>query len=114
MFALVALVAALSLTGADNGHTYRVKPQTPIVVTLKSNASTGYRWELVKPLNRSVIRLVWHRYSAPSGDAPGAAGIERWRLRTVGAGRVRLRFVYVRPWQPSKVARRFGVTIRVR
>src|SRR5579862_9787569 len=41
MFALIALVATLHLTTADNGKTFTVKPQTQIVLTLPTNLSHG-------------------------------------------------------------------------
>jgi inhibitor of cysteine peptidase len=113
MFALLALVATLSLGAADNGKTFTLPPKTAIVVTLPSNASTGYAWQL-KPEDKSVVRLVSHRYLQPKKSVPGAPGNERWRFAAVGAGSVKLRLVYVRSWEKNKPpARRFGVTIRV-
>jgi inhibitor of cysteine peptidase len=113
MIALVAVLAMLSLTSADNGKAYTVTPHTAVVLTLPSNASTGYRWQL-KPVDKSVLRLVSHRYLQPKKSLPGAPGEERWRFTAVGAGSVQLRLVYVRSWEKNKPARRFGVTIRVR
>ncbi len=112
MVALLALVATLSLTQADNGKSFTLPPKTAIVLTLPSNASTGYRWQL-KAVDKSVLRLVSHRYLQPKKTLPGAPGKERWRFVTVGAGRVQLRLSYVRSWEKNKPARRFGVTIHV-
>lgn len=114
MFGLLALVATLSLTQADNGKAFTVPPQTAVTVTLASNASTGYRWQL-KAVDKSVLRLVSHRYIQPKKSLPGAPGKERWRFVTVGAGSIQLGLSYVRSWEKKKpAARRFGVTIRVR
>ncbi len=114
MFALVALIVTLHLTAADNSRSFTVKPQTRIVLTLASNASTGYRWKFVKQPVRGVVRLVSHRYVAPGNNKPGAPGKEIWRFRAVGKGSTALRFRYIRPWQPNKPAQRVGIAIRVR
>ena len=106
------LLSTLFLTGSANGHTVNVGVGKTIVVTLSSNASTGYRWRLAAPVDKHVLRVVSHRYIAPTSNRAGAAGKQRWRLRTVGTGKVRFRLVYARPTQ-RQVTRRFGVTIRV-
>ena len=114
MFALVALLAVLHLSVRDNGKTFTVNPRTTVVLVLPSNASTGYRWEIGIPAH-SAIRLLSHRYVQPKNSPPGAAGKEVWRFRILGpSNTTQLRLGYLRPWQPKKLARRFGVTIRVR
>ena len=115
MFALVLLLATLHLTAKDNNRLFAVKPQTSIVVTLASNASTGYRWKFESsPGGSSVVRLVSRRYVTTHKNLPGAPGKEVWRFRAVGDGAMDLGFVYIRSWEPNKPARRIRIAIRVR
>lgn len=115
---LLAAVAVagppVHLTIADSGGLIRVPRATRVVVTLPSNASTGFRWKLLAPLDRRIVRLVGHRYVASSSGLVGAPGKEIWRFRTVGAGSAVLRLGYLRSWEPQHLERRFRVTLRVR
>src|SRR5579863_1115544 len=114
MFALLAVAAMLHLTAADNGNTYAVQPRTAIELKLTSVADAGYHWRL-KPLDKSVVRLVSHRYVAHKhkSGVVGGSGMEIWRFRAVGAGSSRIRVVYLPPGRNAKPARHFCVTIRV-
>lgn len=118
---LVPLLAAAALApapvqlgAADTGRAVTLSRATPVVVTLVSNPSTGFRWKLLVPLDKRVVKLVSHRYVAPASTLVGASGHEVWRFRTVGRGTAALRLGYVRPWAPADVERRFGVVFRVR
>lgn len=112
--ALLLVLATLALGPGSNGHTYSVEPSTRIVVTLPSNASTGYRWRLAGKPNASVVKLVSHRYVAPKkGSNPGAAGKEVWRFRAVGKGSTRLRLTYVQGGS-KKAGGVFHIRLRVR
>ena len=104
MFALLALLTTLHLTVKDNGHSFTVRPQRAIVVTLASNPSTGYRWKY-EPSKRGgkVVKLISARYVPPkSGSPPGAAGKEVWRLRAVGKGKIDLQFLDYPPGTYSR------------
>jgi predicted secreted protein len=112
--ALFVVLATLALRYGANGHTYSVAPQTKIVVTLPSNQSTGFSWHLAARPNKQVVKLVSHRYVAPTASNPGSAGKEIWRLRAVGAGSTRLRLAYEQAGKTNSVARLFSVKIHVR
>lgn len=114
-FLAAATLAAspIQLHAADNGRTVRIRPATPVVVTLPSNPSTGFHWKLLQPLDRRVLKLLSHRYVAPSSNLVGVPGTEIWRFRTVKADVFRLRLGYVRPFAPKLVARLFWVDFRV-
>ena len=115
MFALLAILATLHLTAKSNNHRYTVKPQSAIVVTLPSNRSTGYRWEVVYTHGRGRhLAPLSDRYVAPSKARPGAGGKEILRFRAPDAGSAVIWLRYVRPSAPNKPARLFGVGIRVR
>jgi len=86
MFALLVLLATLHLTAKDNHKSYTAKPGTPIVVTLASNAGTGYHWKYKSFTGDRVVKLISHRYVAPKDARPGAAGKEIWRFRAVANG----------------------------
>ena len=81
---------------------------------LTTYGTTGYEWLLARRPDRSVMKLVSHRYVAPTTKRPGAAGEEIWRFEAVGAGTARLQLAYARPRQSRRAARRFVVTLRVR
>ena len=115
MFALVALLATLHLTAKANNHLFTVEPQTPIVVTLVSNPSTGYRWKYESSAGGGrVVKLLSHRYIAPRNAKPGAAGKEVWRLRAVGKGAMDMGFLEFPPGSSMRPDRKIGIAIRVR
>jgi inhibitor of cysteine peptidase len=68
-------------------------------ITLASNATTGYHWELAAPLSEAVVKLVSSEYKAPETSALGAPGQEIWTFRAVGRGQTIISLKYVRPWE---------------
>jgi inhibitor of cysteine peptidase len=73
-----------------------------VVVTLTSNPSTGYQWELTE-LDTSVLENTSHTYVAPGTVMPGAPGSERWEFAACAPGTTTLRLEYRRPWEPAEV-----------
>lgn len=73
-----------------------------LVVTLESNPSTGYRWELVEN-NESILKQFGQSEFKPSetSDPPmvGAGGWEIFRFKAVSAGQMTLKLVYHRSWE---------------
>ena len=68
-----------------------------IIVTLCSNASTGFRWE--PPVyDHAALRLVRVVSSGPASGLVGAAGTETWTFRALTSGSHRVLFAYSRPW----------------
>lgn len=114
MFALFALLAMLHLTAADNGNTYTVQPRTPIVLKLTTATDGGFHWQL-KPLDKSVVRLVSHRFVAHKHKprVVGTGGMDVWRFRAVGPGVSKIEVVEFPPGRNVKPDRDFSVTISV-
>ena len=83
-------------------------------VTLASNATTGYHWELAAPLDEAVVKLVNSEYRTPETSALGAPGQEIWTFQAVGKGQTVINLKYVRPWEkdvaPVETAS-YGVTV---
>jgi inhibitor of cysteine peptidase len=105
------------LSEKDNNKVLTVKPGQVVVLTLPSNPSTGSRWRWVpmgSPENISLDQLS-HRYVAPKGQAPGAAGEEVWRLRFSGQGGMLFELGYFRPSEKTDnpSAHVFNFTIRI-
>ncbi len=84
-------------------------------LTLESNPSTGYQWEIVQPLDETKVKLVEQLYNAAKTDRVGAAGVELWVFKAVAPGETTISMKYVRPWEkdvaPVETAT-FAVTIK--
>lgn len=68
-------------------------------VTLASNPTTGYHWELAAALDEGIVKLVNSTYQAPATDLLGAGGEEIWTFKAVGRGETVIELKYVRPWE---------------
>ena len=83
-----------------------VMPNHPqFTIKLKSNLTTGYSWFL-REYDAKLIAPLKHQFQAPDTKLIGAPGYEVWRFRVNPAAFVvpqqtRIRFVYMRPWQPG-------------
>lgn len=91
-------------------------PSVPVAVgsgkiftlTLRSNPTTGYVWQLTEPLNKGVVQLVSHEYRGDKTGLAGAGGREIWTFKAVAPGEAAIDLKYVRPWEtkaaPAKAA----------
>jgi inhibitor of cysteine peptidase len=68
-------------------------------LTLESNHTTGYRWQLAKPLDDAVVKYVGSQYREAHSGRPGAGGEELWTFQAVGRGRTQIAMHYIRPWE---------------
>jgi len=92
----------VDVNDADNGGQIELELGKLLVVTLASNPSTGYRWELAEN-NESILKQFGEVEfkSSDTGDPliVGAGGWEIFRFKGLSAGQTALRLVYRRPWE---------------
>jgi inhibitor of cysteine peptidase len=89
--------ATHSLTGDQSGEQVSVDPGEVIEVTLESNPSTGYVWEIV--MTPEMIELSGDEYVAPGGDLVGEPGSHTFMFNVLDDGAGVLRLEYIRPFE---------------
>ena len=86
-----------------------------VVIALDSNHTTGFSWQLAKPLDNNLLEFGETRYETGGTRLIGAGGKEVWTFKTFKKGKTELSLKYVRPWEknvaPAKEAR-FVVIIK--
>ena len=119
-FMVMALFSGCSTNGvqvtdADNGKQITVKPGDVMTVTLVSNPTTGYSWQVMEIDNTILIQVGEPEYEQSPGSEGlvGAGGTETFRFKVVGAGKTTLGLGYMRPWESLPPIETFSVTIRV-
>ncbi len=70
-------------------------------ITLPANPTTGYQWQLARPLNDKLIKLVSSEYIADDTGLVGSGGKQVWKFRARAAGRTAIALKYVRPWEKN-------------
>ena len=98
---LVYLIGLLLLPGCYGRPTERLTAtvQEEIVISLESNPTTGYSWQLASLWPEGGLTLESHAYLAPQTELVGAGGVEEWKIVPLKSGTYYLYFVYLRPWE---------------
>jgi inhibitor of cysteine peptidase len=68
-------------------------------ISLESNPSTGYTWELSAPLDDAVVVSLGSDHRAGEGSGVGVAGHQLFTFEAVGKGSTTIGLQYVRPWE---------------
>lgn len=123
------LILGLALLGACAQHTQRpveldAESECPrrlqvgqnLTLSLPSNPTTGYRWQLLNPPTQILRSLGPEVYSSPEdAGIVGSAGISTWRFQASAAGEGHLVLVYQQPWAPEvRPVQTFDCAIRVK
>ncbi len=106
-----ALAKTIPLGAKANGKTVKAKVGDLVQIKLKSNASTGYAWEVsgVSAAKLSVRSAV---YTPPkAGAAPGSTGSYTLTLRVRKAGSSKVTLQYVGPPSAYTLSKTVSVTI---
>jgi len=85
-----------------------------LVVTLASNATTGYSWALVQNSDDSVLSKTGNEYVAPQTTLIGAGGKEEWTFKALKKGTSTISMGYSRPWESTPPVETFNLTVVVK
>lgn len=119
----IMLVSSMGLLACTSQSAAVISPGNNIettvgqqfTVTLESNATTGYQWQLANPLNESIVKLVGSEYKAPQDGRIGQGGQEVWTFKAAGKGTTQISMKYVRSWEkdvPPAQTKTFTVTVK--
>ena len=105
IFSGCAPAQEVKLDAAANDRQVELQKGQTLVITLESNPSTGYMWEVVG-LEESILRQMGEpefKVSDPrEPPPPGAGGWETWRFEAMTTGQTALKLVYHRPWEEGE------------
>ena len=123
-FVLVAgFAAGAACTGGSNnvnvdssysGKQVELSVGQSLVVTLESNATTGYSWALAQNSDGSVLSKTGNKYIAPQTTLVGAPGKEEWTFKALKKGTSTISMGYSRPWESTPPVQTFDLTVVVK
>ena len=96
---LVALVLVPCLGRAAEASRITVKQGRKFSLTLQSNPTTGYHWQLARTVNGTCLGLVTNRFVRPKSNLAGAPGKEIWEFKALSPGEATIELEYARPWE---------------
>ena len=86
----------------DDGSQVELEQGQILVVTLESNPTTGYGWEVAE-IQESILEQLGDAEfkQSETGEPPlvGAGGWEIFRFKAISAGQMTLKLGYRRPWE---------------
>ena len=84
---------------AGNNNVIKVDAGSNFTITLESNPTTGYKWEIANMLDVRLLELVDSKYEPTRTDLVGAPGKEKWTFKAKKVGKTIVSFDYARPWE---------------
>jgi len=116
LFEIYPSAETVQVNEDDDGGQIELELGKLLVVTLESNPSTGYQWELLES-NESILKQFGQAEFKPSeiSDPPvvGAGGWEIFRFKAVSAGQMTLELVYHRSWEDTEPLKSFSIQVVV-
>jgi inhibitor of cysteine peptidase len=105
----------VSVNESSSGKQVELFVGGTLTVTLDSNATTGYSWELTGISDTGVLEKTDNKYEAPTSGLMGAGGKEVWTFKALKAGTTTLSMDYSQPWVGGqKGSNSFSLTIVVK
>lgn len=120
MFALVVSTSTsatepMIATEAQNGKTIVIDKGDSLVISLESNPSTGYRWQVGKN-DDAILKLIGEPAFHPGAHhLIGEPGHLIFKFKAISTGSDAIELGYVRPWEKDAApAKSFGVIVTVK
>jgi inhibitor of cysteine peptidase len=100
---ILFFVLFFAIRGAKNDKIVETAVGKSFTVTLDSNPTTGYQWQIARQMDTGLVELIDSRYIAPKTDLVGAPGHEEWHFKTIKEGKAIISFEYARPWEKDEL-----------
>ena len=107
--------ALVNVDDSFSGKQVQLSVGQLLVLTLASNATTGYSWTLAQNSDESVLAKIENKYIAPQTTLIGAGGKEEWTFKALKTDISIISMEYRRPWETdTPPAQTFDLTVVVR
>jgi len=88
----------IKLGADDNGGKVEMKEGQVLVISLESNPTTGYAWEVVDFEEGALEQAGEPEFKAES-DRVGAGGVQTFHFKAAEAGEIELKLLHHRSWE---------------
>ncbi len=88
-----------STSSISPNATLSVKTNEQFYITLNSNPSTGYEWQVASVSNPDMVRFVDSQYIRPESELIGAPGKQVLTFDALQEGSATVKLEYVRPFE---------------
>jgi inhibitor of cysteine peptidase len=85
----------------DNNKTFDAKLGDAIIITLKENPTTGYRWKLGQ-IDEEIILVEDSKYHIDPGSRIGGGGARTFTFRMRSPGKTKIHLTLKREWEKEK------------
>ncbi|MFA5375179.1 MAG: protease inhibitor I42 family protein [Dehalococcoidia bacterium] len=100
---------------SESGKQITLSPGDSLIVTLDSNATTGFSWSVAGISDEDVVDEVSNEYQGSDSGMIGAGGQEVWTFETLDEGTSTIEMQYSRSWETGvEPAATFNVTVIVK
>ena len=98
----------------DNASQVPLEVGQTLVLSLDSNPTTGYQWEITE-LDEAILKQTGHEYEADQPVLIGSGGKEVWRFQAQSSGSTTLSLGYKRSWEEGiEPIQTYSVEVAVR
>jgi predicted secreted protein len=94
-----SFVSAEEASYSDPARTVDAEPCKDFTITLESNKTTGFGWDIATPIDENVVKFIGCEYIAADTGVVGSGGREMWSFRALRPGKANISFKYIRPWE---------------
>ena len=108
--------AEVQLNDKDNGKTVKVAVGGNVILSLESNATTGFSWTKADKVDKDILKLEKNDYfqSPNPNGMVGVGGKTVIVYQALKKGKAKIDLTYMQPWEPdSKFNTNFSVTVEV-
>ncbi|MCG2766855.1 MAG: protease inhibitor I42 family protein [Anaerolineae bacterium] len=88
----------IDLGADDNGRKVEMKAGQVLVISLESNPTTGYAWEVVN-FEEGVLEQAGEPEFKADSKLVGAGGVQTFRFKAAEAGEIELKLLHHRSWE---------------
>ena len=104
---------SLELSEIDQSKTFDIENGSLVLIKLKENPSTGYKW-IVHYFDDRVIQFKGSNYSTESENRLGGGGADTFTFQARSSGITIIQLQLERTWDKSNRMNQFEVTLHVK
>src|SRR5271157_988927 len=100
-----SIVSAAKIKKTADSHRIKSRPGQTFKITLPSNPTTGYMWQIQNPIDKKRLVIVNRTFAPKNKKLAGSPGRDVWHFKALKKGTMYIEFAYKRSWEKEILKR---------